>query len=46
MKKLFVTVCTWLRSIVPAMTMSDELKAKSEEVKEENSDEKIKKGDK
>ena len=35
MKKLFVKVCTWLRSIVPAMTMSNELKAKSEEVKEE-----------
>ena len=35
MKKLFVKVSTWLRSIVTAMTMSEELKVKSEEVKVE-----------
>ena len=35
MKKLFVKVSTWLRSIVTAMMMSEELKVKSEEVKVE-----------
>ena len=35
MKRFFVKVSTWLRSIVTAMMMSEELKVKSEEVKVE-----------